>query len=140
MKCRLLFARLCCLKIIVPQLARIQAQAHGQPQMAQRPQAFGQGGVALCVCQAHFACTRAECEKGVEQENAAGSGCIFSGGAKKFARVHSGAGLCLLPVKEDGKQGGSCGKLQCGLDEHAALGGVQQGELEESCGKGGEAV
>ena len=107
--------------------------------MAQRPQAFGQGGVALCVCQAHFACARAECEKGVEQENAAGRR-LFSGGAKKFARVRSGAGLCRLPVEADGKQGGSCGKPQCGLGKHATLGGVQQGELEEGCGKSGEAV
>ena len=94
----------------------------------------------MCVCQAHFACTRAECEKGVEQENAAGSRCIFSGGAKKFARVRSGAGLCLLSEEADGNQGGSCGKPQCGLGKHATLGGVQQGELEEGCGKGGEAV
>ena len=94
----------------------------------------------MCICQVHFACTRAECEKGVEQENAAGRHCIFSGGAKKFARVHSGAGLCRLPVEADGKQGGSCGNPQCGLGKHAALGGVQQGELEEGCGKGGEAV
>ena len=108
--------------------------------MAQRPKAFGQGGVALCVCKAHFTCARAECEKGVEQENAAGRRRVFSGGVKKFARVHSGAVRCRLPVKADGKQGSRCGKLQCGLDEHAALGGVQQGELEESCGKGGEAV
>ena len=74
--------------------------------MAQRPQAFGQGGVALCVRQAHFACTRAECETGVEQENASGSRRVFSGGAKKFARGRSGAGLCLLPVEADGKQNG----------------------------------
>ena len=98
------------MKIIVPQLACIQAQANGQPKMAQRPQAFGQGGVALCVCKVHFACARAECEKGVEQENAAGRRRVFSGGVKKFARVHSGAVRCRLPVKADGKQGGSCGK------------------------------
>ena len=45
-----------------------------------------------------------------------------------------------MPVEADGKQGGSCGNPQCGLGKHAALGGVQQGELEEGCGKGGEAV
>ena len=47
-----------------------------------------------------------------------------------------------MPVEADGKQSGSCGKpqSQCGLGEHAALGGVQQSELEEGCGKGGEAI
>ena len=94
----------------------------------------------MCVCKAHFACARAECEKGVEQENAAGRRRVFSGGAKKFARVHSGAVRCRLPVKADGKQGSRCGKPQSGLGKHAALGGVQQGELEEGCDKGGEAI